>query len=346
MALLFVDPFDSVAQGTDITKLNKYASNNIQIVGASSDSISVVPSTISISALRSRGNQMLRFITPSPSELSGTITVGVSFGISTGLTLETDGFHDFNNHSVIDFGYHQQTRLTVNNDMSLSMGTVRSDPNVLIRTAYNYIEVTFNYTTYEFVVYVNDTLVLEGTSTAIGTNPFIQFGGEYPGIINRYTFYDNIYILDDTGDAPFNARLGPVKALPLLYNEVVENTFTPVGTENVLDIVNKINMDETTYLKSPSQNTGDSYKLDTSTLTEDDDILAVSTITYYKTPELGSSALDSTITDGINTITQTNGLHIGSFVGNKQMISETAPDGTTWDLTKLQNAEFGYKVAQ
>ncbi len=81
----------------------------------------------------------------------------------------------------------------------------------------------------------------------------------------RWLFAD-MYWQDHTGDAPYNAPLGPQKVLPVYATEAVADTWTPSSGSDSVAMINQADgRNDATYLVSPADNTEASFKMNWNT---------------------------------------------------------------------------------
>lgn len=243
--------------------------------------------------------------------------------------------------NIIDLADHVNTRLEVREDGIVRFGGIESTDPVFNIGNYNYIEIEYDYSTRNFKVWINDALAIEGTSPSQSTLRRITFGRNESG---HHLFIGDIYILDNTGPAPFNSRLGPIKTKSLPFNQITSNNWTTDSTKTKLEILNNRSQSDVDIISDPGTNAADMYTLDTSSLTETDEVLATVTTIRSNVTNFGTELVNTIVSDGININKQPHRQYL-DYTNSRQHISETAPDGTAWDKTKLANTEFGYELS-
>lgn len=158
---------------------------------------------------------------------------------------------------------------------------------------------------------------------------------------------DNLYILDDTGPT-FNQRLGPIsfKRLPLLAQQAV--AFTPVNAGDNISAVNKTDLSELSFNRSPGSNdVGDYFTLDTSALAPDAEVLGLLTNVYAARTDLGPRNLDVVIQQNSEEARKSLPSVSLQFAGTGgPFVFPVAPDATPWSVAKLTDTVFGYEVKE
>lgn len=238
---------------------------------------------------------------------------------------------------------YASAELRVNQDWSLSLGNLTTSPNTLVINGYAYIEVALNFDTGEFELFVNNLSVGSGLITFSGGVKGI-FIGPVADSVSGFHYYDDIYLLDDTGTT-HNQRLGPVRAVRVPFSTTTEANFTPFGAADNITAINKDTLNTSSFNRSPATNdVGDYFKLDTSVLPTDRPIIAVQQTPFYRKTDIGERSLKVVAKDGVNRKEMPLPDRLATFAGGGSQIIETAVDGTAWDLTKLANTDFGYEV--
>lgn len=352
MALLYIDNFELFSLGLMRDIKNNIFLNDF-ILGENerwSTRVTVVDGLLSQKAIRmgpfnSNGSShgYLRYIPA----LQGKIVVGFAFSSSDNPNNIPSSIAPVTNTdtSILRFSSNNSSSLRINSNWSLTLGTLTTSPGTIVDTVYSYIEVVLDIDTRNFELWVNNVLAGTGSVTFTGM-VYVLFGSieGKPGV--KYQFFDDIYILDDTGTT-HNQRLGPVRAVHVPFNATTEANFTPFGAADNITAINKGSPDTSTFNRSPANNdVGDYFKLDTTGLPTDRDIIATGTTASYRKDDIGGRTLQLFAKLDTNETSIDLSDRLAAFTGSRQHINAAAPDGTIWDLTKLQTAEFGYKVAQ
>lgn len=352
MALLTVDPFNNLAVG-------KFDSKKISALHASKLFFGKPPNSHSIehvqilhsAVIGSKFMKLPQFSGSNAADYSllyytngGVVTVGFCFTLAeyTANTLYP-GFSQI--IKLLEMSNDTNTHLSITGDGHIRLGTITStgDPVAIFGdiNVWNYVEVEYNYDTRAFKVYVNDILAIDDIATSQGSQRNIKFGGAIQGV---HICLANIYILDNTGLAPFNSRLGPIKTKSLPFNQITSNNWTTESTKTKLEIINNQSLSDVDTVNDPGTNAADMYTLDTSSLTETDEVLATVTTVRSNVTNYGTELINTVVSDGTNQIKQSYRQYLG-MTNSRYHISETAPDGTAWDKTKLANTEFGYELS-
>lgn len=107
--------------------------------------------------------------------------------------------------------------------------------------------------TFRCRAYVNGELWSTNASfsslTAQTTELFFEIGIDRPFSVNRYIGFSDIYLLDGTGEAPFNDRLGPQIVLPYKATAVTAPDWTLTGGTDPLTMLT--DNSDATYVTSP-----------------------------------------------------------------------------------------------
>lgn len=349
MALLFVDPFENGATGVNLNAEPNASLFQVRVVIGQSQFVRIVNGTLSDKqvVIKSNGgssHQQNGFVLLNGVHTDEKITVGFALSVSSNINNTPSGI-SVGNTKPLSFSNHVNSILVINSDGSCTIGDLTSAPGLFLDSVYSYVEVTVDYGTGSFDLWVNNVHQGSGLMSFSGEQK-VQFGATGVTSSNLYEFYDDIYILDDTGTT-HNQRLGPVRAVRVPFNATTETNFTPVGVADNITAINKGSPDTSTFNRSPANNdVGDYFKLDTTGLPTDRDIIATSTTASYRKDDIGARTLQLFAKLDANETSIDLSDRLATFTGSRQHINAAAPDGTIWDLTKLQNAEFGYKVAQ
>jgi len=351
MALLFIDPFENGAPGVNIDASLNASLFNMPIYRSSSGYARIVAGKLSNKAVlcyKYATNTISTTFAPLsiPATYSGRITLGFAYSLSNNATNSPSGFVPNVTCIPLSFSSASSSRLIVKPDWSLTLGNLTTSPNTLNESNYSYIEIQVNFLTGEFELFVNNLLVGAGVMTFSGSK-YIYFGGINSNQTGQsYQFYDDIYILDDTGTT-HNQRLGPVRAVRVPFSSTTEANFTPLGAADNITAINKDGPNTSTFNRSPAaNNVGDYFKLDTSIIPSDRPIIAVQQSAMYRKTDIGERALKLVAKDGVDRKEHPLPDRLVTFSGGPAQILETAADGSAWDLTNLAATDFGYEVTE
>lgn len=339
MALLYIDEFENGAVGVGLdSEPNRALFNTDILKGAgayariesgllSNKHIGVRPSTAS-GASRSC---FFRLVGEAFNQQK--VVVGFAFRFDS---LAPNGSY------MATFSGNSSSRLVLNSDWSISIGNAQTEANVLVSNVFSYMEVEIDYATGEFSLYINNLHTINGTMTFSGERA-IWLGCSGAG--GSYVYFDDIYILDDTGTT-HNQRLGPVRAVRVPFNATTEANFTPFGVADNLTAINKDSPNDSTFNRSPAaNNVGDYYKLDTSVLPSDRPIIAVQQSAMYRKTDIGERTLKLVAKEGVDRKEHLLPERLATFSGGPAQILETSADGSAWDLTNLAATDFGYEAS-
>jgi len=338
MALLFVDNFELGAVGVDLDSSPNLEFFDMPVAkGRPRAYARVVAGTLSEKQVEVRPLDTISAscffrITRLPIDQS-KIVIGFSFRFTASTS---------NGGYIATFSGSTSSRLVINSDWSISLGDAITEANVLTSGVYSYIEIEINYVTGDFSLWINNLHIIDGTMTFSGEKTvWLGHSG-----INAYLYFDDFYILDDTG-ITHNQRLGPVRAVRVPFNSTAEANFTPFGAADNITAINKDSPNDSTFNRSPANNNvGDYFKLDTSVLPEDRPIIAVQQSAMYRKTDIGERALKLVAKEGVDRKEHPLPDRLVTFSGGPSQILETAADGSVWDLTNLANTDFGYEVTE
>lgn len=226
---------------------------------------------------------------------------------------------------------------------SLGVASTSLNPNT-----WYYVEVRAKLSTTagEFEVYVNGVQVLNlsGVNTATGSISSYQtvtLGGCNNNSITAY--FDDVYICDTTG-ATNNTFIGPVSVYSLMPNGAGSATeMTATGAATNWEAVADPTDDSTDYVATSTTGQKDYYTFEslpgTVTTVAGVQLKARSTL-----PTSGTRKLKMNLKNGASVISSAlRALATGTWLQNS-FVSDTAPDGTAWTPTQVNNTEGGIEA--
>lgn len=348
MSLLYLDQFESMSNGSLLVNnlMRAYSRDFTLRSGNGANDINVVSGSISSKQLRiiqgSRANYS--HLTWNGDVATKVITVGFAFATSSNENNKVSSYIPDNvNTVIVAFSTDVNSRLKVGSDWSVSLGDVTTQPNTLRDSSYSYIEVTVDFNTGDFTLYI-DGITIGNGNMLLSTETFIRLGNAATANKGQYYFYDDIYILDDSGEVN-NKALGPirVKHLPLLESTVTN--FTPIGAETNLGAVSGPKSNSNTYNRSnPLNNNGDMYKVDTSSIPEDASIIAVQQKAMCAKTDYSKKKLSLVMAENLTELESSSEALLLLHSSDTALLAETSPEGGEWDILKLSSVEFGYRV--
>lgn len=352
MALLYVDPFENGAVGVNLNaEPNSKIFNEVTIRADNGTNgyVRLVAGALSNKAVLCYKNWNGAYFGnfeayKVPQNYSRKIIIGFALSVSGNVNNTASSFMPNDANVILSFSSHTSSRLKVTPNWALSLGSLTTEPNILIDSVYSYLEVAVDFSTGDFDLFVNNVLIGTGTMT-LSSVRYIYFGpiGEISGFV--WHFYDDIYILDDTGTT-HNQRLGPVRAVRVPFNSITESNFTPFGAADNITAINKDSPNDSTFNRSPvSNNVGDYFKLDTSVLPSDRPIIAVQQSAMYRKTDIGERALKLVVKESTDRKEHLLPERLATFSGGPAQILETSADGSAWDITNLAATDFGYEAS-
>lgn len=249
-------------------------------------------------------------------------------------------------------GSSQTNAIRINLNGSVSINGQTSLTGLFDINGYPYFTCVCDVNSGEIRVYLDSDLttpIVTG-STSITSVSSVGFGigVDSTGVTNTrcINWFANMYILDDTGPAPFNAPLGVITYKPLGLESIYESNFLPNGTADPIAAINKTTRNFDTYNKSTLMNTGDLFNIVNNSVAAQDTILGVVNHVTATRDSGNPRSLNMVISDGVNTISKNKSdLPVSSWVDNDFRVFETAPDGTPWTFEKLAGLKVGYSAA-
>lgn len=347
MALLYIDDFENFPLGRldlqpSVSALSSFTAKHWSRNYSSVVTGSLSPKAVSLLQDGDSSFGFATYLTWRGSIIDRVVTVGAAVSASANGTNTPSSYSPMaaTDRSIIRFSSDNLSALKINSDWSLSLGDLRTAANTMVDSVYSYIEIVINTSTGAFELFVNSVSCGTGVVAFAATKSLI-FGGPNA----KYLFYDDIYILDDTGTT-HNQRLGPVRAVRVPFNSTTEANFTPFGAADNITAINKDSLITSTFNRSPaSNNVGDYFKLDTSVLPSDQPIIAVQQSAMYRKTDIGERTLKLVAKEGVDRKEHLLPERLATFSGGPAQILETSADGSAWDLTNLAATDFGYETS-
>jgi len=191
----------------------------------------------------------------------------------------------------------------------------------------------------------NPTPILSGSGMATSSSTSfggVSFGGSGQG---RQAYYDDVYVLDSTGGAPFNANMGDLKVngyLPSATGRV--NNFTNVGgASNVASVQSQDG--DTSYVSDGNIGDEDCYEVALlSTQTASGTIYAVQAVAYARKDDANARSLSVGIGNG-TTEDFDNGVYLdATYTDLIRYFTENPFTNAAWQLTDLASLQACVKV--
>lgn len=229
-------------------------------------------------------------------------------------------------------------------------GFVADSNQGLIRPmVWHYIEVYLKRATSggRITVWVDGDQIVDFTgNTGSSSNPlaYLQFSGDSGA--NR--LIDDVYVLDTTGSAPWNTRLGEIDITSLFPNGDNSVTWTAVGTGTTnADRVseNAAHDGDTTYVHSSTANDVDLYDMENLPNTPDK-IYAVKSKFLARKTTPGERTIRGKLKSGTTTSNGTaEGLRVDYSKIDRDMLFETDPDtAAAWTASGVNAVQAGMEV--
>lgn len=344
MALLYIDEFENGAAGVNVDAVPNSSLFGMTVT-VDKGHFRIVDGYLSGKTIRGSfdANRVSKLKLFESTGLENKIVVGFAFAVSQNSDKTASGLSPIKT-TIFGFDGVASSYLYLNPDWSLSIGELTTQPNILSDSVFSYIEIEFNQITGVFELWVNNLSVGTG-SIILSGKKHVMLGRIISAYGAYHFFYDDIYILDDSGTI-HNQRLGPVRAVRVPFNSTTGANFTPFGAADNITAINKDAPNTSTFNRSPAaNNVGDYFKLDTSVLPSDRPIIAVQQSAMYRKTDIGERALKLVAKEGADRKEHLLPERLATFSGGPAQILETAADGSAWDLTNLAATDFGYEVA-
>lgn len=257
------------------------------------------------------------------------------------------GFYDTSGNSQFEVRLNDSLYLQIVNSVSGSV--IATSPTYLPWYTWHYIEIKFKCHNSQgyFEIYWNGELFMSNYN--LNTNPRATngvIGNQLLFCPYRNYRIDDLYILDLTGQAPFNDRLGPIcirMVVPTADGTKSEWTVRSGGTSHYLEIKDTTIDTDSTYIQSATDGAVDWYKFAAQSGTG---LLAVLIYCSYKMQAPGLARLAYGVTNYAESATvwsSYTGFLRQNWDGSSKVLF-TAPDGGAWDFTKLNDTQFGIKL--
>jgi hypothetical protein len=186
--------------------------------------------------------------------------------------------------------------------------------------------------------YATSPTTLDTRNGGTGVVDGMQLGGPFSFTATQAYGYDDIYILDLSGSAPYNDFLGAVSVRELTPNAAGASAqFTPLSGTNWESVDELPGHDgDTSYVESGTAGHRDLYNLTTATVSN---VLAVKTVAVARRTDAGPTTLELSVRSGSTTgdsagktLAGTYGEHSETFLINPATSASFVPG----DLADLQ----------
>jgi hypothetical protein len=333
MALLFIDGFDagdtvqkwsSVVSGTSDTASRFSSGRSFRVPYGSYSPIKIFPAQIN------------------------TVFVGFAFTAS-GAGAQSPFFHiwgDSGNTLHLTVSLHNGTQFQLRrggwNDTLLATG-------VYSVTGWVYVEISASIhdTTGSVTVKVNGTTVItfSGDTKNGGTNNTIDAisgGLVYSSV--TYNYYDDLYVCDETGSAPYNTFLGDVRVHTMSPSAAGTTTqFTPSSGANYTT-VDELPYSATDYVAASSPTIKDTYQmsdLPAGAAT----IFGVQTNVIAKKTDAGNIAIKPVVRSGGTDYSGSSTVLSSSDITISNLRTQDPATATTWTAGGVNGMEAGVEIA-
>jgi hypothetical protein len=217
--------------------------------------------------------------------------------------------------------------------------------------AYHYLEFKVTIAaTGSVSIWADSLLVFQNTNTnTLKTNPYVNqaYFGNTDNAFRTPMFVDDIYILDTSGPAPWNDRLGDIAVVA--YVPVSAGSFTqwtPVGNAQNWQNENQIPSKAFTfYNDTTASGQRDSYDYTFTQPVNTGQIFGVMPLALMETVSAGTRTVELTARQaGVDAFSPSYTLGVGFLYilsGGAKWLLETDVNGNPWTITNLQATEFG-----
>ncbi|HTK39491.1 MAG TPA: hypothetical protein VL362_01360 [Patescibacteria group bacterium] len=218
-------------------------------------------------------------------------------------------------------------------------------------STWNYIEMsaTIDDTAGTVVVRVNGATVINftgdtrngGATTTIDSICLGDVGGNVGPRVT--TYFDDLYVLDDTGAAPYNTFLGDVRVRTLTPNAAGSSTqFTPSTGANYTT-VDEIPYSASDYVSSPNVGDRDTYSV--SDLSGTASIYGIQNNVIAKKTDAGSVSLKPAIKSGATVYYGTPSVLTATDITYYDTRQVDPSTSANWTTTGVNSLESGFEVA-
>lgn len=244
-----------------------------------------------------------------------------------------------------DYAVTAASEITVGVNGSIRFGGTSSAAGLITAGSLHHCQIEYTKATRTARIWIDEVLVLTASASGMPIEPppsmYVRVSSSTNTLSHSYTArFDNVWIHD-------TAVQGAVSAIRLpLAASVGTPSFVPQGgAATNLAAVNKADVSSTTYNESTAtNNVGDLYSLDTSSIPAGSTILALAVKTMNRKAAPGARSLQSVVTNGTLTDKQPLPESAVNFSAKSTQIYSAALDATAWDLTKLTAMNVGYEV--
>lgn len=214
--------------------------------------------------------------------------------------------------------------------------------DVIILNAFWFIEIEIDKTANEVRVWANDTLQLTvALPGGTGNTHTITWGMSASSPTAATIEIDDLYIVDNDGGQNVS-RLGPIRISTRAPTaDVPPMQWTPVGaTGSHFSILAQLSpgAPNAPYLQANIAGKTDKFTSNT-VLPDNNEIFAVTLVSYARKGDLDDRSLGMTIETGANSLETPVALSTSSQY--QQVIFERAPGGAVWNANTVESSQFG-----
>jgi hypothetical protein len=333
MSLLFIDGFDA---GDFAQKWSNFFSGG---AATSTNTPYGSGSSVRTSGTGGQVNKLSKVITPS-----------AKFFVGFNYNTDFLGTHFF--ISSADGGAVQHIVLSTSGSGAIQIqrgATVvaSSAGSVIATNVWNYIEVsgTVSDTTGTVEVRVNSAVVatFTGDTRNGGTSTNIDLVGIGSNNLTGTSYFDNFYVCNDAGVAPYNTYLGDIRINTLVPNGAGSSTgFTPSTGANYTT-VDELPFSATDYVTASASGTRDLYTM--SDLSGSYNVLAVQNNVIVKKTDAGGTALKPAIKSGATIYYGTSQTITPSDATVMDLRTADPATAAAWTITGVNALEAGMEIA-
>ena len=331
MALLFIDGFDA---GDSAQKWSTYVSGQI-----AADTITPYGTGRSV-RLNSTGTGY---------KLSKVLTASAK--IFVGFNYRADYLNTYIFGGSADGGTVQHVVISTasNGALNIQRGATivaTSAAAIIATNTWNYIEIsaTISDTVGAVEVKVNGASVVtfSGDTRNAGTSTNFDLVGLCSNSLTGWSYFDNLYICNDSGSAPYNTYLGDIRINTLVPNGAGSDTgFTPSTGANY-QTVDEVPFSTADYNSASASGTRDLYTM--GDLSGSYSVLAVQNNVIVKKTDAGGTALKSAIKSGGTIYYGTSQTITPSDATVMDLRTADPATATAWTITGVNNIEAGMEI--